>query len=104
MDSKIVDHLLAGVEFERTHKGSPDVLWEERRKNFHRRLDEDLTFVAQVQESVESRGFHRMALNYPERCIYHWHEELDHRIGVGRIAEHCRVPQLRDSRVTDGWQ
>jgi len=36
MDSKITDRLLAGVEYERTRKDSPDVSWEERRKNFDR--------------------------------------------------------------------
>lgn len=104
MDSKIVDHLLAGVEYERTRKGSPHVLREERRKNFNRILSEDLQFVAQIQESVGSRGFHGAALNYQERRIYHRHEELDRRIGVARVPEHLRVAQLRDSRVTESWQ
>ncbi len=104
MDSKIVDHLLAGVEYERTRKGSPDVLREERRKNFNRIRNGDLQFVAQIQESVESRGFHGATLNYQERRIYHWHQELDRRIGVERIPEHLRVAQLRDSRVTESWQ
>ena len=103
MESKRVDHLLAGVEYERTRKGSPDVLREERRKNFNRIRNGDLQFVAQIQESVESRGCQGMALNYQERRIYHWHEELDRRIGVDRIAEHLRVPQVRDSQVTHGW-
>ncbi len=103
MDSKIVDRLLAGVEYERKRKGSPDVPWEERTENFNRILDEDLTFVAQMQESVESRGFQGVTLNYQERRIYHWHEELDCRIGVDRVPEHLRVPQVLDDWVTDGW-
>ncbi len=69
MDSKTVDHLLAGVEYERTRKGSPDVLREERRKNFNRILNEEVQFVAQIRELVESRGFHGAALNYQERRI-----------------------------------
>jgi len=103
MDSKIIDRLLAGVEYERTRKGSPDVSWEERRKYFSRMLDEALTFVAQMQESVESCGCHRMARNYRERRIYHWHEELDRRIGPDRIPEHLRMPQVPDDWVADGW-
>lgn len=104
MDSKIVDHPLAGVEYERTRKGSPDVLREERRKNFNRILNEEVQFVAQIQELVESRGFHGATLNYQERRIYHWYEELDRRIGVERIPKHLRVAQFRDSRVTESWQ
>ncbi len=103
MDSKIIDGLLACVEYERKRKGSPDVSWEDRTENFNRLLDEDIQFVAQIQESVESRGFQGVTLNYQERRTYHWHEELDCLIGVHRIAEHLRVPQVRDSQVTDGW-
>ncbi len=103
MDSKIVDRLLAGVAYERTRKGSPDVSWEERTRNFNLILDEDIQFAARTQESVESNGFHGTALNYQERRIYHWHEELDCRIGVDRVPEHLRVPQVLDNWVTDGW-
>jgi hypothetical protein len=103
MDSKIIDRLVAGVAYERTRKGSPDVSWAERRENFTRILDEDLQFVAKMQVSVESRAFQSMTLNYQERRIYHWHGELDRRIGVERVPEHLRVPQVLDGRVSEGW-
>lgn len=83
---------------------SLDALWEERRKNFKRILGEDLQFVAQLQESVESRGFSGAALNYQERRIYHWHEELDRRIGAERIPEHLRVSQMMQRWLANGWQ
>jgi hypothetical protein len=35
-----------------------------------------------------------MPLNYQERRIYHWHEELDRRIGLERIPAHLRVQPL----------
>ncbi len=103
MDSKIIDRLVAGVEYERKRNGSPDVPWEERTENFNRILNEDLQFVAQLQESVESSGFHGATLSYQERRIYHWHEELDRRIGIDRIPEHLRVPQVLGDSVVDGW-
>ena len=66
-----------------------------RIENFDRILDEDLQFAAAIQESVMSPGFRGMPLNYQERRIYHWHEELDRRIGVERIAPHLRIaPRL----------
>lgn len=41
----------------------------------------------------DRRGF--SDLNYQERRIYHWHEELDRRIGVEHIPEQLRVaPRL----------
>jgi predicted RecB family nuclease len=55
-------------------------LWQTRIGNFDRILDEDLQFAEKIQKSVESPGFRGMTLNYQERRIYHWHEELDRRI------------------------
>ena len=103
MDSKIIDRLLAGVEYERTREGSPDDSREERTRNFNLILDEDIQIAARMQESVESNGFRGAALNYQERRIYHWHEELDRRIGPERIPEHLRMPQVLDEWVADGW-
>ncbi len=68
--------------------------WPERIANFDRILAEDTQFAPQIQESVESPGFKGMPLNYQERRIYHWHEELDRRIGPERIPESLRVPQV----------
>ncbi len=68
-----------------------DPLWERRIENFERILYEDTQFAPQIQESLESPGFEGMTLNYQERRIYHWHEELDRRIGLERIPEHLRV-------------
>jgi len=69
--------------------------WPMRIENFDRILDEDLQFAAAIQESVMSPGFRGMPLNYQERRIYHWHEELDRRIGPEKIAPELRVaPKL----------
>ena len=79
--------------------GPPADLWKVRIANFDRILDEDLQFAAAIQESVMSRGFSGVPLNYQERRIYHWHAELDRRIGTGRIPESLRVPPLLDAFV-----
>ena len=72
-------------------------LWDTRIANFDRILEEDTQFAPQIQQSVESPGFKGIQLNYQERRIYHWHEELDRRIGIERIPEHLRVtPMLGD--------
>jgi len=83
--------------------GPPHALWKERTENFNRILNEDIQFVTLLQESVESNGFRGAALNYQERRIYHWHEELDRCIGPERIPEHLRMPQILDEWVADGW-
>jgi phenylpropionate dioxygenase-like ring-hydroxylating dioxygenase large terminal subunit len=75
-------------------------LWEKRIENFERILYEDTQFAEQIQVSVESPGFQGMNLNYQERRIYHWHEELDRRIGVERVPPHLRVVPLLGAHVT----
>lgn len=75
--------------------GPPHELWPTRIANFDRILDEDLQFAEHIQESVMSPGFRGIPLNYQERRIYHWHEELDRRIGAENIPPHLRVePRL----------
>jgi len=71
-------------------------LWPTRIANFDRILFEDTQFAEQIQESVESPGFRGIPLNYQERRIYHWHEELDRRIRAAGIdiPEHLRVPPM----------
>ena len=72
-------------------------LWETRIDNFERILFEDTQFAPQIQESIESPGFKGIPLNYQERRIYHWHEELDRRIGENRVPADLRVtPVLGD--------
>ena len=70
---------------------NPHPLWETRIRNWERILYEDLQFAPQIQESVEGPGFTGISLNYQERRIYHWHEELDRRIGPDSVPEAARV-------------
>ncbi len=66
-------------------------LWPTRMSNFERILEEDTQFAPRIQESVETAGFKGMYVSYAERRIYHWHEELDRRIGTANIPEALRV-------------
>ena len=61
--------------------------------NFERILEEDTQFAPHIQESVECGGFDGMYLSYQERRIYHWHEELDRRIGAA-VPQDLRIPSL----------
>jgi phenylpropionate dioxygenase-like ring-hydroxylating dioxygenase large terminal subunit len=80
--------------------GPPPELWEVRIRNFERILHEDLQFAEAIQQSVMSAGFKGMPLNYQERRIYHWHEELDRRIGPERIPAELRV----QPRLSPFWE
>ncbi|TDJ45887.1 MAG: aromatic ring-hydroxylating dioxygenase subunit alpha [Gammaproteobacteria bacterium] len=77
--------------------------WDTRLRNYERILGEDLAFIEQMQASIESAGFHGVPLNYQERRIYHWHEELDRRIGADHIPASLRVAPVLDNWVREGW-
>lgn len=76
-----------------------DPLWDTRIANWERILYEDLQYAPQIQESLESKGFRGMPLNYQERRIYHWHEELDRRIGLNQVPAEARVEQVLHDQV-----
>ena len=78
---------------------NPDPKWETRLKNWKRILDEDLQFAPQIQQSLQSKGFRGMPLNYQERRIYHWHEELDRCIGLNQVPPDARVSQVLEDWV-----
>ncbi len=75
-------------------------LWRTRISNFERILEEDTQFAPHIQESVESAGFKGIYLSYQERRIYHWHEELDRRIGPEHIPSDLRIEPLLAEHCT----
>ena len=75
--------------------GPRDPLWDTRITNFDRIVDEDIQLAAPMQSTIESPGFRGVPLSYQERRIYHWHEEIDRRIGRDRVPSALRVePRL----------
>jgi choline monooxygenase len=80
-------------------EGERHPLWDQRISNFNRILQEDIELMPKIQLSMESPGFQGTRLNYQERRIYHWHEELDRRIGIDRIPGHLRVEPLLSDMI-----
>jgi hypothetical protein len=77
--------------------GPRDPLWDRRIENFDRIVAEDIQFAEPMQKTIESPGFQRVPLSFQERRIYHWHEEVDRRIGADKISPELRViPTLSD--------
>jgi hypothetical protein len=71
----------------------PEV-WEKRIENFENILFEDTQFAPDIQASVSSPGFKGVLLNYQERRIYHWHEELDKKIGHNKMDQDYSIPKV----------
>jgi phenylpropionate dioxygenase-like ring-hydroxylating dioxygenase large terminal subunit len=71
--------------------------WTEFIKIFDAVLKEDTENVPWIQRSMESPACEGIPLNYQERRIYHFHEQIDRSIGVADVPESLRVPQLMDA-------
>jgi phenylpropionate dioxygenase-like ring-hydroxylating dioxygenase large terminal subunit len=68
--------------------------WQLRSKVYDQIMDEDKQNMAPMQESLESPALGGMPINYQERRIWHFHEQLDRTIGIERVPEDLRVSQL----------
>ena len=77
-------------------EGDIPEIWKARIQNFENILFEDTQFAPQIQESVSSPAFKGILLNYQERRIYHWHEELDRRIVPRKMSQEYSVKQVLD--------
>ena len=59
----------------------------------------DISNLESQRLTLESKGFKGMPLNYQERRIYHWHEELDRRIGLNEVPPELRVEQVLSDQI-----
>ena len=91
----IANSLMDVVWFAPSWGGGPrPKIWSERINNFDKILEEDTSFAMPMQKSISTPGFKGVALNYQERRIYHWHEELDRSIGKSTVPEGMSVEPL----------
>ncbi len=65
-----------------------------RLDNFKLIMEEDFWNMAPMQKSLESPAMRGMPINYQERRIWNFHEQLDRVIGIDRIPTSMRVEQL----------
>ena len=62
-------------------------------------MQEDFWNMAPMQKSLESPAMNGVPINYQERRIWHFHEQIDQMIGPERVPERLRVPRLLDDWV-----
>jgi phenylpropionate dioxygenase-like ring-hydroxylating dioxygenase large terminal subunit len=60
---------------------------------------EDTGNLEWIQKSIESAGFEATRLNYQERRLYHFHEQIDRLIGAENLPQALRVPPLLEPFV-----
>jgi phenylpropionate dioxygenase-like ring-hydroxylating dioxygenase large terminal subunit len=63
-------------------------------------MDEDLRNLESIQASLNSGAFTGMMLNYQERRIYWFHEELDRYIGNDQLPPELAVSQVLKDHMT----
>jgi len=73
--------------------------WQRRMDVFDEIMEEDRRNMAPMQRSLESPAMRGVTINYQERRIYNFHEQVDRTIGIERIPERMRVPQLLDPYI-----
>ncbi len=64
-------------------------------------LFEDLNVLPGEQRSINAGTLESLRLGYQERRIYYLHEAIDRAIGMERVPESLRVPQLLGSFVQE---
>ena len=79
----------------------PPPEWQARLARFDEIMDEDFANMAPMQRSIESPAMRGVPINYQERRIWHFHEQLDRMIGAARIPAHLRVEPLLSGYVGD---
>jgi phenylpropionate dioxygenase-like ring-hydroxylating dioxygenase large terminal subunit len=80
--------------------GLPPV-WQKRMDNFDLIMAEDFQNMAPMQRSLESPAMSGMPINYQERRIWHFNEQIDRMIGIDRVPAELRVEQLLARHVGD---
>lgn len=73
--------------------------WQARLDNFALIMQEDFWNMAPMQRSLESPAMKGMPINYQERRIWNFHEQVDRMIGIDNIPKTLRVPQLLDAYI-----
>ncbi|MFS0735930.1 aromatic ring-hydroxylating dioxygenase subunit alpha [Sphingomonas sp. 1P06PA] len=68
---------------------------------FHDVMLEDMQNLAPIQKSLDSEAFTGMMINYQERRIYWFHEEIDRRLGAENIPEGLAVKQVLEGFVEE---
>lgn len=64
---------------------------------FDKVMDEDTENMEPVQRSLRSPSFDGILTSYHERRIYHHEASVDRLLGIERVPEHLRVPQVLTS-------
>jgi phenylpropionate dioxygenase-like ring-hydroxylating dioxygenase large terminal subunit len=73
--------------------------WQLRRKQYNQIMAEDEMNMAPMQESMESPALRGIPINYQERRIWHFHEQIDRIVGAGLVPDGLRIEQLLDPYV-----
>lgn len=86
-------------------EGDRPAFWDDFLPVYEQVLEEDLMNLSGIQASLNSEAFTGMMINYQERRIYWFHEEIDRRIGAADIppglAVQPRLEAWREQRATE---
>ena len=64
-------------------------------------MDEDTEVNVPIQRSLQAGAFPGILASYHERRVYHLESSVDRLIGIEKVPEHLRVPQVLDHYLAD---
>ena len=75
-------------------EGPPPAAFVNAAESYGVIMEEDTRYLEQVQKAMQSRTLDGFLTSYHERRIYHHEASIDRFIGIEKVPEHLRVPQL----------
>lgn len=81
-------------------EGERPPIWDYFMQMFNKIMEEDVACLASIQDSLNSEAFTGMMLNYQERRIYWFHEQLDRCIGEKKLPVELAVKQVLNEYKT----
>ena len=73
--------------------------WVKRAAAYDEIMGEDMLNMAPMQESIESPALAGIHINYQERRIWHFHEQIDRMIGATTMPPGLGIPSLLDAYI-----
>jgi len=75
--------------------------WTERVAGTDVTMHEDIANLEPMQLAVESAAHKGVPLSYTERAIWHFHREIDRRLGDENVPDHLRLPDALAGHIVD---
>src|SRR3546814_772623 len=89
-DKSVMELLLVGAKEDEVNES----YWDALCADMDIVVQEDVRLLSKIQRSIKSGYFTGMVLNYQERGVYWYNQEIDRRIGIDAVPKMLRIAQV----------